>query len=285
MNVSKSKTDSSTVVKHLTSMFREVKKFLDVKGHVMVEELMKNPRKDDVTMKFDYNAEGIAINYLKKHLTFPVRVLTEERGEIITRKGNPICTVVIDPVDGSTNYKRNIESTAFSVAVVPSDKSVTPKNVEIALIGSVWSGNVFSAIKHMGAYHNQKRVFGSQVTEVGKALIGMDLDFNMNEKWKWQRITQLTEKCHMIRRGGSASLDAVYVSNGGYDAIVDVRDKSTPENFIAAYLIICEAGGVLTDPFGRELPEMSDISKVYNWVASGNPKLHEQIIKTLNMAR
>lgn len=277
--------DKWVILKHLKMTFYEVKKFLDAEGHVMVEELMKNPRKDDLTMRFDYRAEEIAINYLRKNLTFPVKILTEERGEIVTRKGTPLLTIVIDPVDGSTNYRRNIESTAFSVAVIPADKLITPKNVTIALIGSVWSGNTFSAIMGEGAYYNEKRIFGSQITDINKALIGIDLDFNMDEKWKWQRIMPLIEKCHMIRRGGAAALDAAYVATGAYDAIVDVRDKSTPENFMAAYLIITEAGGILTDPFGNELPEMRDISKVYNWVASGNKKLHEQIINTLNMAR
>ncbi|MDP2973901.1 MAG: inositol monophosphatase, partial [Candidatus Diapherotrites archaeon] len=73
------------------------------------------------------------------------------------------------------------------------------------------------------------------------------------------------------------------VASAGFDAHVDVRDKLTPENFMAAYLIIKEAGGVLTDAFGKELPETGDLKKPFNIVASGNIGLHRQIIELLEM--
>jgi myo-inositol-1(or 4)-monophosphatase len=272
------------LIRETAEAFQKVTDFLKKDGRLLVEKKIENPAKPDkcdVTMGFDHEAESIAIKHYEEKLSFPIRILTEERGEVILGR-SPEWTLVMDPTDGSTNYGRGIESTAFSVGIVPEGEIVTPKNVDVAFIGSTWSGNVWSAVKGEGARYNGEICHSSEITELGKALIGMDLDFNMDEKWKWARIMPIIEECHMIRRGGAAALDAAYVAHGGYDAIIDVRDKSTPENFMAAYLIITEAGGIFTDPFGNELPEV-DLSKKYNWIGSGNQKLHEQILKTLNM--
>lgn len=282
--------EKKRIVKHLESMSGCVRKFLNGKGHDMVEVLFANPKEGeaDVTRRFDYRAEEIAINYCRKNFRFPVRILTEERGAVITKRGEPFFTLVIDPVDGSTNYKRNIESTAFSVALIPKNQKIIPKNVEIALVSYIWSGNLIYAMKGEGAYYKTadgkiKPARGSSIRDIRKALLGMDLDFNADSRWKWQRVMKVIQDCHMIRRGGSAAQDAAYVAIGAYDAIIDVRDKSTPENFMAAYLLIKEAGGLLTGPDGKELGEMEDIKRCYNWVASGNRELHKQIIERIRM--
>ncbi len=272
------------LIRYTAGAFQKVKAFLKKDGRLLIEKKIDNPAKPDkcdVTMGFDYEAESIVIKHFEKNLGFSVRILTEERGEVILGE-SPEWTMVIDPVDGSTNYKRAIESTAFSVGIVPEGEIVTPKNVEVAFIGSTWSGNTWSAVKGEGARYNGEVCHSSEITELRKALIGMDLDFNTDEKWKWARIMPVIEECNMIRRGGAGALDGVYVAHGGYDAIIDVRDKSTPENFMAAYLIITEAGGIFTDAHGNEIPEV-DLSKKYNWIGSGNEELHEQILKTLNM--
>ncbi|MFH0737039.1 MAG: inositol monophosphatase family protein [Candidatus Micrarchaeota archaeon] len=277
--------DNGRMVLEMEKCFRKVRRFLNTKGRLLVEEKMANPRKPDqcdVTMGFDYEAEWKAIEHFDR-LKIPMRILTEERGVVELGSSAPEFTLVMDPTDGSTNYKRGIESTAFSVALVPEGQPISPRYVEAAFIGSVWSGNTWVAVKGVGASRNSNPCRASSVSDISEALIGMDLDFNMGERWKWARVMPVIERCHMIRRGGAASLDAAYVAHGGYDAIIDVRDKSTPENFMAAYLIIKEAGGLLTDPLGNELPEMSDLGKKYNWVGSGNPALHEKIIRTLDM--
>ena len=43
------------------------------------------------------------------------------------------------------------------------------------------------------------------------------------------------------------------MASGGVDAYVDVRDSLSPENYMAAYLIVTEAGGVVSDRFGEPL--------------------------------
>ncbi len=266
----------------MRSCFQKVRGFLMTEGIALREEKVSNPGKpnaSDSTMAFDHQAEEIAIRHFDEKLKFPVRILSEERGEILLGKGSPICTLVMDPTDGSTNFRRGIEGTSFSVALVLGE--VRPQNVEVAFIGSVISADEWAAIRGEGAMRNEHGCRSSAVTEISSAIIGIDLDFD--ENWKWKRIMPIINECHRIRRIGTAALEGAYVAHGGYDAMIDVRDMITPENFMAAYLIVKEAGGVMTDPFGNELPETGDLSKKHNWVASGNLALHDQIIRTLHM--
>jgi fructose-1,6-bisphosphatase/inositol monophosphatase family enzyme len=77
---------------------------------------------------------------------------------------------------------------------------------------------------------------------------------------------------------GSASLELSCVANASVEVLI--IKGLTPENFAAAYLIIKEAGGILTDERGKELPEL-DMKKGYNIVASGNKEMHGKIIELL----
>jgi len=261
--------------------FFEVRKFLLSEGFQHLSVVQKNPRKEDVSKGFDYFAEEKAINFLSENLGFPVKILTEERGEIPPKEGEAKYVLVIDPVDGSTNFGRKIESVAFSIAAIPAKKPLQLENVEFALVGSIFSGNVFKAQKGKGAFYNNERAFSSKEDSIEKACVGIDLDFK--DRSKLVRVKRILEKAKYIRRGGSAALDTAYVSNGACDACLDVRGMSTVENFIADYLLIKEAGGIFTDAFGNKLPKIQSLGETFSWVASGNQKLHKEIVGLLEM--
>jgi len=237
--------------------------------------------KGDLTSAFDYFAEEKVIDFCKKYFPFPVRVLTEVKEESITKKGLPKYTLVIDPIDGATNFRRGIEAGAFSVAVIPKSHKIHPNNVCFGLVGNIFSGTIYKAEKGKGAYCNGAKIMCSTQNDPSKACVGIDLDFD--EKKKLARVINLIKETKYFRRNGSGTLDLVQVSNGAYDAYLDVRDKLTPENFLGAYLIIKEAGGIVTDPAGKELEAAKRITDTYNIVASCNPVLHEKLIKLLKM--
>ncbi len=261
-------------------MFKAVRRYLLTDGRRNVGIIKKNV-KGDISREFDLKAEETAINFCKREFGFPIKILTEERGEVLTKKGKPKYVFVIDPVDGSNNFLHGIEASSFSIAAVPAEQPLTPQNVRFGLIGNIFTGSISKAEQGKGATLNGKKISASKVKQVGKALVNIDLDFDGREKIA--RVLPLMKRVHQMRRLGSASTELSLVASGGFDAHVDVRDKLTPENFMAAYLIIREAGGVLTDAKGKELPEVHDLKKPFNIVASGNIELHKKIIGLLEM--
>jgi len=268
------------VLEKLEEMFSILRKTLLEEKAKLQEAVGRNP-KGDMTYKFDLRVEELAVNCCKG-LDFPVRILSEESNEILTKGGKPKYTLVIDPVDGSTNFKRGIELAGFSAAVLPGEKPLAVQNVEFALTGNLFTGSVTKAEKGKGTFLNGNKINASQTREIGKAFVNIDLDFG--DRKKTQRILDLMNSVCNVRRLGSCAIELALVATGCFDAHIDIRDLSTPENFMAGYLLVKEAGGIFTDGRGRELGEIESLQKPHNIIAAGNKELHKQIIELLGDA-
>ena len=68
---------------------------------------------------------------------------------------------------------------------------------------------------------------------------------------------------------------------GGVDAYVDARDTLSPENYMAAYLIVAEAGGVISDRLGWPLAPIHAMTQGQSIVAAATRPLHAAILETL----
>src|SRR5574341_26607 len=132
--------------KHLWAMFADVRQFLLADGLKRLATVQTNAR-GDVTKEFDYLAEGRIIDYCAREIAAPVRILTEERGEVQTRSGAARWTLIVDPVDGSENFARGNELSSVSLALLPGGDPPRPEAVVASLVGGVFSGTVYEAEK------------------------------------------------------------------------------------------------------------------------------------------
>jgi len=71
------------------------------------------------------------------------------------------------------------------------------------------------------------------------------------------------------------------VASGGVDAYVDARDSLSPENYMAAYRIVAEAGGVISDRLGWPLAPIHSMTQGQSIVAAATPALHTAILELL----
>jgi myo-inositol-1(or 4)-monophosphatase len=79
-----------------------------------------------------------------------------------------------------------------------------------------------------------------------------------------------------IRRAGAASLDLAYVAAGRLDGFWEYDLK--PWDLAAGVLMVQEAGGIVTDPQGRnDYMQSGD-------VVCGNPKIQQQMLKLIQDA-
>ncbi|HWT83388.1 MAG TPA: inositol monophosphatase family protein, partial [Candidatus Methylomirabilis sp.] len=162
--------------KHLRAMFAETRQFLLDEGVRKLAAVQTNAR-GDVTKEFDYLAEERIISYCTREFSTPVRILTEERGEVRTRPGAASWTLVVDPVDGSENFARGIELSSISLALIPGDQMPHPEAVTAALVGGIFSGTVYEAEKGSGAWRNGQPIRTSAITRLSDAVIAVDLNF------------------------------------------------------------------------------------------------------------
>lgn len=282
----------------LINMFKEVRNYLLKDGlkHITIKQV--NPKGRDVSTNFDITSEQICIDYAIEH-KLPVTIHGEELGRTdINNK--PSYILYIDPVDGSTNFKRGIEGSAVSIAGVKiTDKSVSTENIEYALIGSIATGSYWYAQREEGAIYcgmfsrfKESPIRVSKNTDLNRSVIEMDLDYQLDETAGKQEnaelklnelytASKLISRVKNLRRNGSTAMGLAYVINGAVDAYVDVREISTPENWLAAHLLVREAGGIFRDMKGKEIKEIN-MTKSYNYVCCNNQEILEQILETIN---
>jgi myo-inositol-1(or 4)-monophosphatase len=68
------------------------------------------------------------------------------------------------------------------------------------------------------------------------------------------------------------------VADGTIDAFIDIRGKLRTTDMAAAWLIIREAGAIMTTPEGKPLRAKLDPTKKVQFIASANQEIHKRII-------
>ncbi len=252
-----------------------------------------NP-KGEATRAFDATAERIALDVAREQLG-SFRAFSEEAGELSVG-ASPGWTLVLDPCDGSNNFRRGIRAVGFAVAALPADAPLDPDLVEFAVCGDIFTGTVYTAARGGGATHDGQPCRCSSVQEVRHALVGVNLgrerrspagpgDTGMEDEEGEpplaERAIRVVQSSSTVRRAGATVLDLCYVAQGAYDAYVDVRTRLTPENFMAPALVLREAGGSFTDAWGKPLG-IVEFTRPYSVLAAGNPALLDAILQLLH---
>jgi len=160
------------------------------------------------------------------------RVVSEESGI----SGTGEFTVVVDPIDGSTNCDHGIPFFATSLAVMRGSQLVA------GLVMNQATGTSFEAELGAGATRDGQVITPSGQTEVGKSIMAFSGLPPRHLGWAQYRAL------------GAASLEICLVADGSLD-VYAVAQHSTlnPWDYLAGLLILREVGGVAADYRGEEL--------------------------------
>ncbi len=235
-----------------------------------------NP-KDDRSFGFDLASDEYARRFLAQKLG-PVRIFSEEVGEVAAGEGEPRWRVILDPVDGSDNHARGLPLSAVSVALLPVEGPLHPSRVAWALVGGIEEETPRLAARGLGAYRGKDPQRVSGVHRVKDALIS----FELNHFDPPPAVGTLMARARGVRSYGCASRAISLVGEGALDAHIDLRGRLTPESFFAAALILEEAGGCLLDPDGRELGAADGLTHRMSLIAAASQELAEEIVETLS---
>ncbi len=159
--------------------------------------------------------------------------LSEESG--VEHPDRPI-TVVVDPVDGSTNASRGIPWYATSLCAVDDD------GPRVAVVVNQASGQRYEAIRGGGATLDGRPLVPSGATELRRSLIGMSGYPNQYLGWK------------QFRALGAAALDLCAVADGVLDGYLDCSPSAHGAWDYAGGLLVCREVGIeVVDAFDRDL--------------------------------
>lgn len=259
----------------LEQLFRTVRAYMQSEG--FNRSLVYSQSTDHTTMQFDREAEDIIISGLIES-DHSFEIITEERPTFST-SNHPSYRIIIDPVDGSTNVARGIPTAGVSLAVLSIDKPIVPENVQWSLVGELYSGTVYQAQRDLGAFCNGHRCQVSETCSIEQCLAGMNFDGRDTDVFRKLLVEQPCIK--NIRRSGSSSMDITYVANGAYDAYIDIGDVLTGESFLAPLHIVLEAGGFITDQYGKPLLPITNLTEGFSLVVAATKELHSELLSRI----
>ena len=224
----------------------------------------------------DFAAEKAIVEILlQRGVSFTL--VSEESGIVVYGSKPEDTYVTVDPIDGTTNLVRGLPFYCSSIAV-----SNGPRLSEVyaALVSDLFHGTTYIAQRGKGASRNGERISPSITLSLEEAVVGLDLNtYKISEVAS--RVTALIEQAKHIRHFGANALELCFVAEGLTDAFVDIRGKLRTTDVAAGFLILREAGGLISSPDGKQVDADLDPRETVKFVASGNSEIHKAILNLI----
>ena len=198
----------------LQSLSNEInlaKRAAKVSGDLLINNkseynLRLNSNSKDTKLKADIESEEVIKSIITENSSFPI--LAEESGKSNDDLGDTFW--VIDPLDGTANYNRNIPICCISIGLI---KDMKP------ILGVIYDFN--NDDMYVGDIYSKKSVMNDQIIktsnisnkEEGILITGLPHDSDYSEQALSNMIDDM-QKWQKIRMMGSAAMAACYVASG-----------------------------------------------------------------------
>ncbi len=190
----------------------------------------------EIVTKVDLTSEKLILSILKKY-TPSFSVLSEESGQ---NKIKSDYLWVIDPLDGTTNFR--VHNPLFSVSIALYYK----KEPLVGVVYVPYLKELYTAVKGQGTFLNNKRLKVSKTKDIKKSFLtychgseGKHIKRAV-ELYKYFKLNSID-----MRQLGSAAIELAWVAGGRVESIVIPGTK--PWDAAAGILLVKEAGGKVTD--------------------------------------
>lgn len=223
----------------------------------------------DLVTEGDRAAERIILEMIRQR--FPDHaILAEESGE---HDGEAPARWIVDPLDGTTNYAHGLPIFAVSIAVEVEGR------LQVGVVYNPATGEKFEARRGCGAVRNGRPIRVSTTGDLGRSLLVTGFAYNVRrtDENNLDHFANFLGRSQGLRRLGSAALDLCYVASGAFDGYWETQ--LNPWDLAAGWLIVEEAGGVVTDLSGRQLTLGA------NQILASNGRIHEAMLAVLRQGK
>jgi myo-inositol-1(or 4)-monophosphatase len=194
------------------------------------------------------------------------RVVTEERGDVEIGGGGPV-VIVVDPIDGSLNAKRDMAHHALSIAVASGNAMA---DVELGYVATLdRSAEEFWARRGDGAWRDGDRLDLSR-SRGELEVLGVESARPELVAAAGERLSATGAR--RLRMIGSIALSLCYVGAMRFDAMLSLRTCRSVDA-AAAQLVVREAGGLVSFPDAGDLAAPLDLDMRSRVVAAPTPEL------------
>lgn len=226
-------------------------------------QIRSKPGRQNIVTEYDHASEESIISTIHRH--FPHHsILAEESGFTVKEDKSEILWI-IDPLDGTNNFARQIPIFTISIAVYEQKQGLA------AVIFQPMTQELFIAEKRLGAYLNGVPLTVSSTETLEEAVMGAGFpSYPSQNPAILNPILKFASMGAVIRNLGSAALSLAYVAAGKLDAFW--MDYLYPWDLAAGKLLIEEAGGQITQYNGQP-HQMEDASTTL----ASNPLLYASL--------
>jgi len=194
----------------------------------------------DLVTKRDKECQDMIHRAIQKN--FPGHsILAEENLKVENDKE---CLWIVDPLDGTINFAHSLPMFSVSIAFqVAGDTRVGVVYVPVL-------DEMFHGIRGSGAFLWEKPLAVSSEKDLGNCLLATGFPYDRRENPSYvDNIKKFLVKVRGLRRMGSAAIDICYTAAGRFDGFWE--PKLHPWDSAAAYMLVEEAGGKMTDFSGN----------------------------------
>ncbi len=166
--------------------------------------------------------------------------ICSEEGDAIAGKGR----FIVDPLDGTHNFMHGIARFCVSIAYEENSE------IKAGVVYEPIKDEVFSAEKGRGAFLNGVRIKHSEQKNPDRALVTIGIPASAYERRGkiMDALKNLILEVNSIRIFGAAALQLAEVAAGRIDG--DIGFALSPWDVAAGWILVEEAGGVITDEMG-----------------------------------
>jgi myo-inositol-1(or 4)-monophosphatase len=162
--------------------------------------------------------------------------LGEETGGVVTAEQ----IWVVDPIDGTANFAREIPHFCISIAFVSGGE------VMLGAIYNVALDELYFAQRGQGAERDGRPIRVAGTTRADAACVELGWSTRIPQAQYLSTLTAMLDNGANVRRGASGALALAYVADGRSDGYVELHMQ--PWDCLAGLLLVEEAGGIVA-PF------------------------------------
>ncbi|HEX4011460.1 MAG TPA: inositol monophosphatase family protein [Solirubrobacteraceae bacterium] len=262
----------------------------------------------DVTFAIDELAETALVAFLGRRAP-RVAYYSEDRGLVAAPDATDV--LVVDPIDGTRPALAGLESACVAVALAPlGDGDPTMADVSEACVVEIKSGDVFVAAAGRGVVESSRPVALSANADLSRMFWG----YGFRGRPARPTAELLAELIDGSSVGGgtfelgSQAFAMTRIVTGQLDAVVEVGSRmiddvpgmraafervgggqvlnNSPYDLAAPWLCLREAGGVVSDGWGRPLDGRQLLGAGHEFqmssISAANPALHAQLVRAVD---
>lgn len=192
------------------------------------------------TKAVDDLAEKEVLRVVESFADLRVNVLSEEVGFV---DHGADLTLVVDPIDGTTNAARGLP--LYCIALALGKRRLS--DVHFGLVRNIPTGDTYVARRGAGAWRNGERLAVRPFDPEG-AVVSPELG-----PYAKREALSLAAQKYWVRSFGSAALEMSFVAEGALDMYYFAPEKLRVTDIAASALLVREAGGKVYNASGEHL--------------------------------